>query len=194
MAKHVSKETPVEGNVPGPVLLPLQAEVSVLETGRSVYTNPADGSYAMPHAAGEFTLQASTYGFRSETQSVTIEADQTSNANFTLEEIPQGNITGTVTNEISGEPVEGATVFLLEDAVVEPVETNENGEYELEAYEGEYTLKIVAPYYYSKEMTVTVEGGEATNADVSLEPFFVFLLCRIFCFYRDVSSFRINQA
>ncbi|MGE6752138.1 S8 family serine peptidase [Rossellomorea sp. NPDC071047] len=171
MAKHVSKETPVEGNVPGPVLLPLQAEVSVLETGRSVYTNPADGSYEMTHAAGEFTLQASTYGFRSETQSVTIEADQTSNANFTLEEIPQGNITGTVTNEISGEPVEGATVFLLEDAVVEPVETNENGEYELEAYEGEYTLKVVAPYYYSKEMTVTVEGGEATNADVSLEPF-----------------------
>ncbi|WP_226673089.1 S8 family serine peptidase [Rossellomorea aquimaris] len=168
---EVKKDEKMEGTGPAPVLLPLQAEVSVLETGRSVYTNPANGSYEMTHAAGEFTLQASTYGYRSETQNVTIEADQTSTANFTLEEIPQGNITGTVTNEMSGEPVEGATVFLLEDAVVEPVVTNEDGEYELEAYEGDYTLKVVAPYYYSKEMSVTVEGGEATTADVSLEPF-----------------------
>ncbi|MGG4168606.1 S8 family serine peptidase [Rossellomorea vietnamensis] len=168
---EVKKDDKTDASVPAPVLLPLQAEVSVLETGRSVYTNPANGSYEMTHAAGEFTLQASTYGYRSETQSVTIEADQTSTANFTLEEIPQGNITGTVTNEVTGEPVEGATVFVLEDAVVEPVETNANGEYELEAYEGDYTLKVVAPYYYSKELSVTVEGGEVTTADVSLEPF-----------------------
>ncbi|WP_406686795.1 S8 family serine peptidase [Rossellomorea vietnamensis] len=167
----VKKDDKTDASGPAPVLLPLQAEVSVLETGRSVYTNPADGSYEMTHAAGEFTLQASTYGYRSETQSVTIEADQTSTANFTLEEIPQGNITGTVTNEVTGEPIEGATVFVLEDAVVQPVETNANGEYELEAYEGDYTLKVVAPYYYSKEMSVTVEGGEVTTADVSLEPF-----------------------
>ncbi|BCB04663.1 S8 family serine peptidase [Bacillus sp. KH172YL63] len=170
--KHAVKqdEKAVESG-PAPVLLPLQAEVSVLETGRSVYTNPADGSYEMTHAAGDFTLQASTYGYKSESQRVTIDADQTSTANFTLEEIPQGNITGTVTNEVSGEPVEGATVFVLEDAVVEPAVTNADGEYELEAYEGNYTLKVVAPYYYSKELSVTVEGGEVTTADASLEPF-----------------------
>ncbi|MCA1058194.1 S8 family serine peptidase [Rossellomorea aquimaris] len=168
--KHAVKNDENAGQS-APVLLPLQAEVSVLETGRSVYTNPANGSYEMTHAAGEFTLQASTYGYRSETQRVTIEADQTSTANFTLEEIPQGNITGTVTNEITGEPVEGATVLVLEDAVVEPVATNADGEYELEAYEGDYTLKVVAPYYYSKEMSITVEGGEVTTADVALDPF-----------------------
>lgn len=171
LKNDVKKDDKTDASGPAPVLLPLQAEVSVLETGRSVYTNPADGSYEMTHAAGEFTLQASTYGYRSETQSVTIEADQTSTANFTLEEIPQGNVTGTVTNEVTGEPVEGATVFVLEDAVVEPVETNASGEYELEVYEGDYTLKVVAPYYYSKEMSVSVEGGEVTTADVSLEPF-----------------------
>ncbi|MBN8190875.1 S8 family serine peptidase [Bacillus sp. NTK074B] len=159
---------------PAPLLLPLQAEVSVLETGRSVYTDPSNGSYEMTHAAGEFTLQASTYGYRSDTQNVTIEADRASTANFTLEEIPKGNMTGTITNEVTGEPVEGATVFVLEDAVVEPVQTNADGTYELEVYEGDYTLKVVAPYYYSKEMSVTVEGGEATTADVSLEPFIGF--------------------
>ncbi|QTC43434.1 S8 family serine peptidase [Bacillus sp. V3] len=171
IAEPAKKEAPVEGNSPAPVLLPLQAEVTVLETGRSAYTNPADGSYQMTHAAGEFTLQASTYGYRSQTQSVTVEADETSTANFTLEEIPRGTVSGVVTNQMTGEPVEGATVFLMEDAVVTPVETNADGEYELEAYEGEYTLKIVAPYYYSQEVSVTIEGGEAAEADVSLEPF-----------------------
>ncbi|MCP3738558.1 S8 family serine peptidase [Rossellomorea sp. BNER] len=169
--KPVKKEAEVPSDGSAPVLLPLQAEVSVLETGRSVYTNPADGSFEMTHAAGEFTLQASTYGYRSETQSVTVEADGTSTANFTLEEIPQGNVTGTVTNEITGEPIEGATVFLIEDAAVTPIETGANGEYDLEAYEGEYTLKVVAPYYYSKEVSVTIEGGEVANADIALEPF-----------------------
>ncbi|WP_175991103.1 S8 family peptidase [Bacillus sp. Marseille-Q1617] len=171
MVKPAKKEAPADGTAPAPVLLPLQAEVTVLETGRSAYTNPADGSYQMTHAAGEFTLQASTYGFRSQTQNVTVEADGTSTANFTLEEIPRGTVSGVVTNQVTGEPVEGATVFLMEDAVVTPVETNADGEYELEAYEGEYTLKIVAPYYYSQEVSVTIEGGEAAAADVSLEPF-----------------------
>jgi bacillopeptidase F len=171
LAKNTAKEAPGQDKNPAPVLLPLQAEVSVLETGRSVYTNPANGSYEMTHAAGEFTLQAATYGYRSQTQSVTIEEDGTSTANFTLEEIPSGNVTGTVTNQVTGEPVEGATAFLLEDAVVEPVETNENGEFDLEAYEGEYTLKVVAPYFYSQEVSITIEGGEVTTADIALEPF-----------------------
>jgi bacillopeptidase F len=171
MMKPVKKEAPADGTAPAPVLLPLQAEVTVLETGRSAYTDPADGSYQMTHAAGEFTLQASTYGFRSQTQSVTLEADATSTANFTLEEIPRGNVSGVVTNQVTGEAVEGATVFLMEDAVVTPVETNADGEYELEGYEGDYTLKVVAPFYYSQEVSVTIEGGEVVAADVSLEPF-----------------------
>ncbi|MFP3489495.1 hypothetical protein R0K20_18040, partial [Staphylococcus sp. SIMBA_130] len=36
---------------PTPQALPLQAEVSILETGRSATTNLEDGSYSMTHAA-----------------------------------------------------------------------------------------------------------------------------------------------
>ncbi len=125
--------------------------MSVLETGRSVYTNPATGSYEITHAAGDFTLQASTYGFRSQTQSVTIEADHTTTANFTLEEIPKGNVSGTITNQLTGDPVANATVMVLEDAVVQPVQTDADGRYELNVYEGDYTVKVVAPNYYSQE-------------------------------------------
>lgn len=164
-AKDQSKEAPA------PVLLPLQAEVSVLETGRSVYTNPATGSYEIAHAAGDFTLQASTYGFRSQTQSVTIEADSTTTANFTLEEIPKGTVTGTITNQLTGDPVANATVMVLEDAVVQPVQTDADGRYELNVYEGDYTVKVVAPNYYSQEESVTVEGGESETKDFALKPF-----------------------
>src|SRR5699024_2332491 len=108
-----------------PTALPLQAQVSALETGRSTTTNPADGSYSFVHAAGDLTLVAEAYGYRSEEQSINLEADETVNVNFTLDELPQATLTGTVTNERTGNPVKDATVMLIEDANIEPVETNE---------------------------------------------------------------------
>ncbi|MFJ7744681.1 S8 family serine peptidase [Peribacillus sp. NPDC097295] len=159
-----------EKEQPAPVLLPLQAQVSVLETGRSVYANPQDGSYTLTHATGSFTLQAETYGYQSQTKRVNIEQDATSTANFTLQEIPKGTITGTITNKVTGEPVSGATVYLLEDAAIQPVTTNADGEYSLTAYEGTYTLKVMAPSYYGNEASVTISEGTSTK-NIELKPF-----------------------
>ncbi|MFE4349388.1 S8 family serine peptidase [Peribacillus butanolivorans] len=160
-----------EKDQPAPVLLPLQAQVSVLETGRSVYTNPQDGSYQLTHASGSYTLQAETYGYRSQTETVNVEQDATSTANFTLQEIPKGTINGTITNKITGEPVSGATVYFLEDAAIQPVTTNSDGEYTLSAYEGKYTLKVMAPSYYGSEASVTISDGNSSRKDIELKPF-----------------------
>ncbi|MFJ7859160.1 S8 family serine peptidase [Peribacillus sp. NPDC097206] len=159
-----------EKEQPAPVLLPLQAQVSVLETGRSVYTNPQDGSYQLTHATGSYTMQAETYGYRSQTAPVNIEQDATSTANFTLQEIPKGTINGTITNKVTGEPVAGATVYLLEDAAIQPVTTNADGEYSLTAYEGNYTLKVMAPSYYGNEASVTI-SEETSTKNIELKPF-----------------------
>src|SRR5699024_6524945 len=88
--------------------LPLYAQVSVLETGRSAKTNPQDGSYSFMHAAGTYTVVAESYGFASEEQTVDVEEDGTITANFMLEELPKATVSGTVVNERTGEPVEGA--------------------------------------------------------------------------------------
>nr|WP_026583445.1 S8 family peptidase [Bacillus sp. J33] len=169
------KETPAKDEAseqhPAPSVLPLNAEVSVLESGRSVFTNPQDGSYEFMHASGDFTVQAEAYGYRSQTQSVNIPQDGEVTANFILEEIPKGTVTGVVTNEATGEPVADTTLLLIEDAAVQPVTTNENGEFTLTAYEGTYTLKAMAPSYYSKEQTITVEGESALEVNISLKPF-----------------------
>src|SRR5699024_1178384 len=64
-------------------LLPLGAQVSVLETNRTVYTvytDPADGSYSLMHGAGSYTIQAEAYGFHSQEQEATIEDKKTTTA------------------------------------------------------------------------------------------------------------------
>ncbi|OYD09456.1 S8 family peptidase [Paludifilum halophilum] len=154
-----------------PSALPLGAEVSVLESGRSVTTDPADGGYSMSHAAGTFTLRAEAYGYRSADQQVQIPRDGTADANFILEPIPRGTVSGTIMDQETGKPVEGATVTLMEDAAVAPVKTDENGQYSITAYEGTYTLHVSAPQYYAQEDTVTVKGEKTTEKDIKLKPF-----------------------
>ncbi|KQL37290.1 S8 family peptidase [Psychrobacillus sp. FJAT-21963] len=169
----VKEAPPVEETIVNPTLLPLGAQVSVLESGRSVYSNPADGSYSLTHGAGTFTVKAEAYGFTSEEQSVTIEADGTTTANFTLDEVAQNTVSGTITDQSTGEGVAGATILLVEDANITPVETDASGNYSLTAYEGDYTLKVVARGYHSQEVSITI-GDEAITQNIALEPFYTY--------------------
>ena len=146
--------------------------MNILETNRSVYTNPANGSYTLTHGAGTFTAKAEAYGYQSQAQSVTINADQTTIANFTLEEMPQATISGTVTDQSTGQPIAGATLLLMEDANISPVQSDAAGQFAITAYEGDYTLKVVARGYHGQEATINI-GGQTTH-DFVLEPFFTY--------------------
>jgi len=150
--------------------LPIDATVSVLESGRSVNTDPATGNYSFIHAAGEFTAVAEAYGYHSDEQSVVVEADETATANFVLDEQDKYTVSGTVTNEATGQAVADATLLLVEDANVEPVVTDEDGNFSITAYEGVYTVKVMARDYHGVEQEVdfTADG----NVDIELEPFY----------------------
>ncbi|MEC0251521.1 S8 family serine peptidase [Bacillus halotolerans] len=152
-----------------PQALPLRAQVSVVETGKSTYSDQSTGQYKLTHKAGDYTLMAEAYGYQSKTQKVSLQADQTTQANFTLEEIKKGTLKGTVINKTTGEPVKGASVYVIEDAAVEPATTNDKGEYALEAYEGSYTIKVAAPGYYSDEFSVDLKGD--ITKETVLKPF-----------------------
>lgn len=153
-------------------LLPLGAQVSVLETNRTVYTDPADGSYSLMHGAGSYTIQAEAYGFHSQEQEATIEDKKTTTADFTLEEMTKGTVTGKITDEATEEAIENATLLLLEDANIAAVESDQDGSYSLTAYEGTYTLKVMAVGYHSKEVEVSIDGD--VNLDISLEPMYTY--------------------
>ncbi|WP_306454061.1 S8 family serine peptidase [Evansella halocellulosilytica] len=154
--------------------LPLSATVSVLESGRSVQTNPSDGSFNMMHPAGDFTVRAEAYGFHAAEEAVSLEADENAEVSFVLDELDQGTVTGTVSNEATDEPIEGATVLLKEDPRVAPATTDADGSFSIDAYEGTYTLQVFAPSFYSSEAEVTIVGDEVYTEDISLTPFIGF--------------------
>ncbi|HEY4602222.1 MAG TPA: S8 family serine peptidase [Cerasibacillus sp.] len=170
--KKASKDQVKKKKQVKPSQLPLGAKVSVLETGRSVQSNPADGSFSFIHSAGDFTVVAEAYGYQSEQETVTVNADETSSVHFVLQELAQSVITGTVTDESTGAIVDGATVMLVEDANIAPVETNEGGEFSLTAYHGTYTLKVMALGYHSKEVEVTLDKDMELN--IELEPYYTY--------------------
>ncbi|MFJ7934674.1 S8 family serine peptidase [Sporosarcina sp. NPDC096371] len=163
--------TPDEGDF-NPLVLPIGAQVSVLETGRSVYSNLADGKYSLMHGAGTFTAKAEAYGYQSTEQTVTIEADTSTQANFILEETPKATVSGTITDKSTGEGIEGAKLLLLEDANITPVVTDVNGNYSITAYEGDYTLVVFTRGYSGQRTTISI--GNDTAVNIELEPYYTY--------------------
>ncbi|MFD1609698.1 S8 family serine peptidase [Oceanobacillus luteolus] len=162
----------VEGNVVEEgTETPLQAEISVLGTKRSVKTDPEYGSYFLRYAAGEHVLRAESYGYYPVEKKVELDEDDITEIDFSMEKIPQTLITGEVVDARNGNPIEGAYVLLAEDANIAPVQTNGDGSYELTAHEGEYTLRISASGFKTKELAVTVSEDNHTF-HVDMEPFF----------------------
>ena len=153
-----------------PSSIPLDATISVLETGKSTKTNPLNGSFSMISEEGTYTVVADSYGYYQEEQTVEVTSDETVQANFVLEKIPMRQVSGTITDGKTGEPIEGATIYLVEDANVAPVVTDVFGQFNLTAYEGDYTLRVVVKDYHSKEVEISVYGD--TTQEMSLDPFY----------------------
>ncbi|WP_246880481.1 S8 family serine peptidase [Sporosarcina sp. 6E9] len=156
-----------------PSTLPLRAQVTILENGRSVITNPADGSYSLRLYAGEYTVEAGAYGFKAAQRIVTVGDGEETIANFKLEELEQGTVAGHVTNKETGTTISEATILLIEDANIEPVETDENGNFTLSAYEGTYTLKVMAQNFHSQEIEITI-GSDPIEVNIELDPMYTY--------------------
>jgi bacillopeptidase F len=155
--------------------LPLSATVSIVENGRSTKTNPVDGSYSFKVKAGEYTLRAETYGYYPQDQKVQVTENQVlENANFTMVPIPKGTLKGKIINAQTGKPVNGAKVYLIEDAAVAPVTTDADGNYSITAYDGKYTVQVTAENYFDEKFTVDITGNENVSHDLQLKPFINF--------------------
>ncbi|MEW8987822.1 MAG: carboxypeptidase regulatory-like domain-containing protein, partial [Bacillus sp. (in: firmicutes)] len=95
----------------------------------------------------------------------------------TMEEPPApGTISGTITNAIDGEGVEGLTLKFREGEnnttgeVVGTVTTNEEGSYEIELLEGTYTIEISGDGFITTTKVIQVIGKQSIgdlNAAVS---------------------------
>ncbi|WP_077610207.1 S8 family serine peptidase [Clostridium sp. Marseille-P2415] len=156
--------------------LPVDAVVTVLETGRSVRTNPVDGKFTLKHAVNEgdttWTVRAEAYGYDPVETKVHLEENQTINKNLVLEEKPKGTITGTVLDRYSKAPAAHAVIRIKEDSRIPEVTADENGSFVIpDVYEGDYTLKVIADGFESGEAGVTVEGNKTTELQIPLKRF-----------------------
>ncbi|MFZ5813775.1 MAG: S8 family serine peptidase [Bacillota bacterium] len=155
----------------GPTSLPVDATVTVLETGRVVRTDPADGSYSITLPAGLYTLRAESYGYYPVEQQVEILDGMEITAHFLLEPMPRGLITGTVTNSRDGSPIEGARVRVAEDSHIPEAVTDAGGQFTLDVLAGSYTLEVRHPGFYPTSASVEVPGESTVEVDVAMTPF-----------------------
>lgn len=82
----------------------------------------------------------------------------------------EGWITGVVYDD-GEDPIEEAHVELMDERneTVETYETAENGTFDMQAYEGYYTVNATADDHYGNETSVSLTSGETVEAVLSLE-------------------------
>jgi bacillopeptidase F (M6 metalloprotease family)/subtilisin family serine protease len=170
-AGQVSRSTTATGSSIGIQSLPLDATVTVVETGRVVRTSPADGSFHITLPAGSYTLRAQAYGHFPQERSVTVADGTDTSVTFQLERIPHGTITGTVTDARTGSPLQGATVSVNEDLRITPVTTDAQGHYVLDVLQGDYTVEVRQSGYYPNQGHASVGANASVRVDVALRPF-----------------------
>ncbi len=148
------------------------ATVTVLETGRTVKSDPATGSYSLRLPMGAYTLKAEAYGYYPSEATVTVEEEMTTNQTFLLDAIPTGSISGRVVDRYYGNPASFATLRIMEDPNVDPVMADEDGYFTFpEVYVGDYTLRVVADGFEPGEFPVTVEADATVEVELGLKRF-----------------------
>ncbi len=130
---------------------PLKAKVLLVDHDSDnswVYSDSTYGAFYRPINEGIYTLQVSKEGYITQTiPNVVVTNHQATEVNITLNTASVVNVTGTITDADTQQPIQGATVTLLETSL-EPATTNENGEYTIQNVpEGNYTFSIMATGY-----------------------------------------------
>jgi hypothetical protein len=142
------------------------ALVEVVQTGATATTN-ASGQYTLQDAAGSVDVEVSAYGYYPKTVPVTIVQGVTVPLNVTLDLLPSGSLSGTVSDAVTALPVAGATVEILATPLVET--SDALGDYEHGAIPiGAHTVRITKFGYNPTEATLQIQEGVATVLNVPL--------------------------
>ncbi|WP_394176431.1 carboxypeptidase regulatory-like domain-containing protein [Guptibacillus hwajinpoensis] len=107
----------------------------------------------------------------STTTGTTLVANENRTANFVLQFNP-GNVSGMIVDEITGAPIVGANVNILDSngQVVATTATNTSGNYLVNGLQaGSYTVSVFKSSYARKTAGVIVVPDETTTVDLSLQ-------------------------
>ena len=139
------------------------AEITVLDHDQDnsqIYSNQF-GAYYRPIKAGIYSVKFSKEGLSPQIfNNVVIQDYSVTTLDVVLQSPITVTISGTITDSQTQQPIEGASVTLLETSIP-PVYTNENGQYQIENVPtGSYTFVVNATHYNS---FVQIENVTETN-------------------------------
>ncbi len=145
------------------------ARIEATTGGRTFATTAdVDGHFELFLGAGSYTVTASAFAYQSALATgVEIETDLTTTQDFFLAPLPQRQITGTVTAEEDGSPIEGAEVRAIGTPVPAAV-TDGNGDYVLTLPIGDHTIRVAAGGCTDSETTEVTLGLAGLVLDASL--------------------------
>jgi len=128
-----------------------------------VFTDPDVGDYHRMIEAGTYNVIFSSYGYFSDTvENVTVNQDDSIRIDVSLTAKNTYNISGIITDEETGNPIENAEVSVI-NTPLSPVYTNSSGEYTLNsAMEGNQTLQIRKSGYATKTVDIFIDASNTT--------------------------------
>lgn len=150
--------------------LPVHATIEVVETGWKTKANPQNGKFTIHHPPGDYTLKIDAYGHQTKLVNVTLSSNGTIQPKVALAHAPKQVVSGVIT-DTEGNPVPNATIFLLEDEFLEPVHSDENGNYAFQSYVGDYTVQVFSANHYGKTEAIQVVENENITLNWGLQPF-----------------------
>ena len=143
-------------------------------------TTDANGAYELLDVgAGDYDVEVDAFNYVGNSTSVTVMDGVTSTADVALDPLANGDVTGVVTDAMTGDPIEGAFVVLLGDPSggflsfftgIAFTTTDATGAYSfLNTPTGTREIQISAFGYEDINSTVDVTDGNTTVADFSLD-------------------------
>ncbi len=149
------------------------AEANVTINGHFVFTNSTGYYEALDLSDGQLTIAATAPGYTNETQQVTVSAGTTAIADFGLDQVAPGTISGTVTDSSTTQALSQAIVRVSSGSFEKSAVADPNGEYSIESVPAwpYWTVDAYEIGYVSQSTTAEVEPSSSLTLDFELTPF-----------------------
>ncbi|WP_124193367.1 carboxypeptidase regulatory-like domain-containing protein [Natrarchaeobius oligotrophus] len=156
--------------------VPIEGATVTAENGAGAYeaTTDESGEYTIENVPGtgeEYTVTADEVGYELTVETVTVADDASVSRDLTV--VGDAEITGTVTDALTEDGIEDATVTATNGAGTYEATTDEAGAYAVENLPGGETYDLVADRDGYEQMTrdgVAVDAGTHQTENVVLEP------------------------
>lgn len=137
-------------------------------------TTGQDGTYSANLTVGDYTVEASKFGYGDQSADVSLPAGETVTQDFALEEVPSVSVNGQITDG-SGHGWPLYAKISVEGAELSTYSNPDNGQYELSLPQNStYTLNVESQYDGYETVTEEVEVGDSdmqANIDVPVDTF-----------------------